>query len=193
METQPPKILSKKTIAASKFLQLDALEWQDRHGNARRWDCASRTGGHGQAAYLVPRLMPERKVVLVRQFRPPAGSYCLEFPAGLVEPGEDPAQAALRELAEETGYTGTVVAKIPQGYSSAGLTDETSVGFVVEIDSEYYRQHPPTPHPEATEDIEVLAVPEAQLRTFLQERLAAGDSADAKLLIYAATVAASHC
>ncbi len=193
MEITSPKILSKKTIAAGKFLELDTLEWQDAHGNARHWDCASRTGGHGQAAYLVPRLMPERKIVLVRQFRPPAGSYCLEFPAGLVEPGEDPAQAALRELAEETGYAGTVVANIPRGYSSAGLTDETSVGFVVEIDSEYYRLHPPTPHPDATEDIEILAVSEAQLRAFLQEQLAAGDSADAKLLIYAAIVATNHC
>ena len=33
--------------------------------------------------------MPERSLVLVRQFRPPAGKFCLEFPAGLVEPGED--------------------------------------------------------------------------------------------------------
>jgi ADP-ribose pyrophosphatase len=42
--------------------------------------------------------------VLVRQFRHGAQRVTLEIPAGLVDPGEDPAQAALRECLEETGY-----------------------------------------------------------------------------------------
>ena len=185
METGSPKILSKESIAASRFLKLDSIVWQDTHDQERRLDCASRTGGHGHAAMIIARLMPERSLVLVRQFRPPAGKFCLEFPAGLVEPGEDFTSAALRELSEETGYTGKVVDTIPFGFSSAGLTDETIAGVVVEIDSEHYRRHPPVPHPEASEDIEVLIVPEVQLKDFLRDRLADGDGADAKLLIYA--------
>ena len=51
----------------------------------------------------------EGEILLVRQFRPAAGGYTLEFPAGTVEPGESPSQAAERELLEETGYTCTVV------------------------------------------------------------------------------------
>ena len=185
MEMPPPKNLSKSTTAAGKFLELGTIVWQDAHGRERRWDCASRTGGHGHAVMVIAHLMPERSLVLVRQYRPPAGKFCLEFPAGLVEPGEDFAAAALRELSEETGYTGKVVTTLPFGYSSAGLTDEDIAGVVVELDAEYYRRHPPQPHPEASEDLEVLVVPEATLQTFLQERLAAGDGADAKLLIYA--------
>lgn len=47
---------------------------------------------------------PERKVILVRQYRHGAGKVLLELPAGCVEPGEDPEAGAARELLEETGY-----------------------------------------------------------------------------------------
>ncbi len=44
------------------------------------------------------------RLLMVRQFRQGIGKITLEFPAGLVEAGEDPREAAVRELAEETGY-----------------------------------------------------------------------------------------
>ncbi len=47
---------------------------------------------------------PERKVVLVRQYRHGAGKVLLELPAGCIEAGEEPEIAAARELLEETGY-----------------------------------------------------------------------------------------
>ncbi len=46
---------------------------------------------------------PERKVVLVRQYRHGAGKVLLELPAGCIEAGEEPEIAAARELLEETG------------------------------------------------------------------------------------------
>ena len=50
-------------------------------------------------------LTPDRKVVTVRQFRFGTQRWTTETPAGLMEDGESPLQAAQRELAEETGYT----------------------------------------------------------------------------------------
>jgi len=46
----------------------------------------------------------DRKIILVRQFRPARGHRTLEFPAGFMEDGETPEQAIRRELIEETGY-----------------------------------------------------------------------------------------
>ena len=43
-------------------------------------------------------------IILVKQFRPALGVYTLEFPAGAIDPGETPKQAACRELREETGF-----------------------------------------------------------------------------------------
>lgn len=49
---------------------------------------------------------PADEVVLIRQMRPGVGGVRLEIPGGVIDPGEDPAVAAARELREETGYTG---------------------------------------------------------------------------------------
>jgi 8-oxo-dGTP pyrophosphatase MutT (NUDIX family) len=57
----------------------------------------------GSWAQIVP-VTKEGDVVLVRQYRHGASQVTLEMPAGLVDPGEDPAEAALRECLEETGY-----------------------------------------------------------------------------------------
>lgn len=46
------------------------------------------------------------QVVLVRQFRFGTNEFSLEVPGGVIEPGEDPVVAGVRELAEETGYGG---------------------------------------------------------------------------------------
>lgn len=46
------------------------------------------------------------ELVLIRQFRPGVAAVRLEIPGGVIEPGEDPAAAAARELREETGYVG---------------------------------------------------------------------------------------
>ena len=52
-------------------------------------------------------ITPNREVVLVRQFRYGTQEYSLEPPGGVIEKGEDPVLAGMRELSEETGYIGT--------------------------------------------------------------------------------------
>ena len=51
-------------------------------------------------------LTPDRRLVLVRQFRFGIDAFSLEIPGGVMEPGEDPIEAGLRELREETGFGG---------------------------------------------------------------------------------------
>jgi ADP-ribose diphosphatase len=52
-------------------------------------------------------LTADDRIVLVRQFRYGIDAFSLEIPGGVMEAGEEPLQAGLRELAEETGYTGS--------------------------------------------------------------------------------------
>ena len=54
----------------------------------------------------VVALTPRHELVLVRQFRYGTAALSLEIPGGVIERGEDPVRAGLRELREETGYTG---------------------------------------------------------------------------------------
>ncbi len=54
----------------------------------------------------VVALTPDHQIVLVRQFRYGIDEFSLEIPGGVMEPGEDPVAAGLRELREETGFAG---------------------------------------------------------------------------------------
>lgn len=57
---------------------------------------------------IIP-LTAAEEVVMVRQYRHGSSSIVLEIPGGLVDPGEDPAAAAIRECLEETGYAAGAV------------------------------------------------------------------------------------
>jgi 8-oxo-dGTP pyrophosphatase MutT (NUDIX family) len=59
----------------------------------------------GDWVNVVP-VTPEGEIVMVRQFRHGSRRVTLEVPGGMVDPGETPAEAAARELLEETGYRG---------------------------------------------------------------------------------------
>uniref|UniRef100_UPI00053ACF85 NUDIX domain-containing protein n=1 Tax=Kitasatospora sp. MBT63 TaxID=1444768 RepID=UPI00053ACF85 len=59
-------------------------------------------------AAAVLALTADRRVVLARQYRPGPARVLYELPGGIVEPGERAAEAAARELLEETGYQGEI-------------------------------------------------------------------------------------
>jgi ADP-ribose pyrophosphatase len=66
-------------------------------------------------------LTRESRVVLVRQFRPGPEAVLLELPAGVVDPGAEPAETAAAELLEETGYAGRIEpagTMLDEGYSN---------------------------------------------------------------------------
>jgi len=58
---------------------------------------------HPGAVMIIP-LLPDGKLLLERQYRYPLARVFIEFPAGKIDPGEEPLATAKRELAEETGY-----------------------------------------------------------------------------------------
>jgi ADP-ribose pyrophosphatase len=59
---------------------------------------------HPGAVVILP-VFEDGSVLLERQFRYPLGQVFIEYPAGKIDPGEDPLECARRELQEETGYT----------------------------------------------------------------------------------------
>jgi ADP-ribose pyrophosphatase len=73
---------------------------------------------------------PKKRVLLVRQYRLPAEKYLWELPAGRLDPGEKPLQAAKRELVEETGYRARTWTKLASFWVSPGYVQERMTIFL---------------------------------------------------------------
>ena len=84
---------------------------------------------HPGAVAILP-LVDASHVCLLRNQRPNVGDTLLEIPAGTLEVGETPAAAAVRELAEETGYRAATWRKLAAFYPSPGVLSECTHLFL---------------------------------------------------------------
>lgn len=84
---------------------------------------------HPGAVAILP-LVDEEQICLVQNHRPNVGTTLLEIPAGTLEAGEPPDEAAARELAEETGYRAAHWQKLTEFYPSPGVLSEKTHLYV---------------------------------------------------------------
>ena len=142
------------------------------------WESCERTHGQGMAVIVIA-VTPDDEVLFVEQFRVPLGARTIEMPAGLV--GDDHAQdtladAARRELIEETGWSPARVDVLLVGPTSSGMSNEriafvrarelTRVGEGGGVDDE---------------NITVHTVPRADAPRWLMQKQAEGYELDLKL------------
>jgi len=83
------------------------------------------------AAACVP-LTKKREVVLIKQFRHPAGGYLYEIPAGILAEGEKPVRCAAREVEEETGLRARKMTFLGKIHPSPGVCTEVIYLFLAE-------------------------------------------------------------
>lgn len=114
-----PKLLRSEKKYLGKVFDLIVDEIEYPSGNRSIREIASHPGG----SVVVP-LLDGDNVILVKQFRYPIQKSVYELPAGKLNPGEDPAVCAMRELEEETGYTADTLKKLTAIYTTPGFCNE---------------------------------------------------------------------
>lgn len=174
------QIHSVEKLTDNKFVNLYGVKATSVHNTPVSYYVASRaksietmklrTGENHPDGVIIYSLYGEKKdkVVLVRQYRYTIDDYIYEFPAGLVEPGEDFHDSAVREMYEETGLIFAPVsvdaAYEKPYFTTIGMTDEscaTVYGYAsgeISLDAQ-----------EDSEEIEVVLADRNEVRRILRE------------------------
>ncbi|KAK1488115.1 ADP-ribose pyrophosphatase [Colletotrichum tamarilloi] len=173
-DTKKPHVVSSEPleIGDAKWM---TIKYRDVDGKDRLWEGVERktraAGSSVDAVHIVAVLKKETgpELLLQRQFRPAVGKICVELPAGLLDKGETIEQCAIRELAEETGYVGTIK---PDSYVN-------SPKLFGDMQAEENRN--PKPSLEEGEFIECFSLPLTSLYVECRRLEAEGYAIDGKL------------
>ena len=132
---------------------------------------------HSGSVVVLP-VLPDGRVLLIRQYRHAARQFLWELVAGRIDEGESPRKAAARELMEETGYRAKRFRIFLDFFPTPGFLEEKMFILLAEGLTEGIAQ------PEADEKIESRAYGRKELEQMIQKRIIRDGKTIAGLLYY---------
>jgi ADP-ribose pyrophosphatase len=167
------KFKSIQKIHQGKFITRYNLEYETENGRAKTYEMISRNpdldsyeklhDGHVDAVVMILHDKSGEQILLSREFRMATGEWVYNFPAGLIDKGEDAASAAARELREETGLHLDHIEEIwLESYSAVGFSNEKNIVITGEASGEI------RPSDSDMEEIEAFWYTKAEIRALLK-------------------------
>ena len=119
-----------KTVESKKIFQTPIFDlFEDRITLPSGQEITKAVLKHPGASVFIPQV-DDNHLILIRQYRYAVRSSILEFPAGIIDPGESPLECAQREMSEETGHGAKKWTELGCFYSSPGFCNEKLYGFL---------------------------------------------------------------
>jgi len=170
-----PKVIKVEEVHRENWLTFKKLTWVDKENKTRIWETAERTtrketGCDAIAIFaIIKGKSTPPSTVIVCQFRPPVANFTVELPAGLIDKGETCEQAAIRELLEETGYTGKPIYTSPLIVSDPGMSNANMKIVYIQVDADTPENINPQIHPDDGEFIDRYIIQISELPQKLKE------------------------
>lgn len=167
------KFLGIRKVLPGRFITRYDIEYETAAGTRKIYEAISRSPDMTKESDLVENRIDAivliltdetgEKLLLNREFRMATGVPVFNFPAGLIEPGEEPREAARRELREETGLNLTEVRDVlAPSYSAVGFSNEKNLCLIGTASGEFH----PSTSPE--EEIRAGWYTKAEVRELLK-------------------------
>ena len=119
-----PGTLESRRVYTGKVLNLDVDRVRFPDGSVGELEIIRHSGASAVVPFLSDPAGEDPQLLLIKQYRYAANGFVYELPAGRLDPGEDPADCARRELREETGCSADRVEFLYTMYTTPGFTDE---------------------------------------------------------------------
>jgi ADP-ribose pyrophosphatase len=171
------KKINEKMLYDGQWLSVRETIYQTKEGKELTWESVHRKRST-VGVVIVARLMPSKRFILIKQYRPAIDGYIISFPAGL---GFNDPNHALVELREETGYIGKIMDVSPVLKTGASLINDSARIVCVDVDEHLAANQKPVQELEDAEDIEVCLVSRDEAKDFLLKQLEQGNQVASNL------------
>jgi len=164
------KKISEKMVYEGQWLSVVESVFETVKGESITWESIHRKNTT-MGVVVLAKLLPSKRFILIKQFRPVTHGYVLGLPAGLAF--GDP-NHALVELKEETGYTGKIVGISPQLKTGSTITNESGLIICAEVDEHDPANKNPQQELEPGEVIEVCLIKKEEALGFFKDEQSKG-------------------
>ena len=140
-EFKVKKVINEKITSTPRFIKVESLDVVLNNKKLLTREIILKNNGLGSAAVMLP-ITKEGDVLLTIEPRvATARTVGISFPAGYIEEGEDPKEAAIRDLSEETGYEAEDVIPLASYYQDAGCSRAYNHAFLMKDCEKVGDQH----------------------------------------------------
>jgi ADP-ribose pyrophosphatase len=160
------KKISEKILYKGNWLLFKESTFLSQDGKEIKWEIIERKH-KSTVLIIIAKLLPSNRYVLLRQYRPAINNYIIGFPAGVSD--DNIKEEALKELKEETGYTGKIISISPILKTNPGIMNINAHIVKAEINEEDPLNANPKQSLEPSEEIEVILKRKEEIMEFLKK------------------------